>query len=942
MPNIIEIRVQALNEVGAGLDAAKSDARAAGEQIASALGGTGAQAGDEFASAFAERVDEQAAVTAEDWASYAEMFGAPGVEAGTAFAEGVAAGVEVIEETIEQQVDVVLDMVKAKVLSAEQAVAVLAGQEPKTSGFTDQLGAQRLTGTWASASAALKDYGAEEANVAITTAMLAEAQDELLGSQTALVQMSQMMAEGSEFSAEVQAKTFAAVAEAQRGLTVATMTQVAAQTQLTAAVLREESALEDETTAMQALASAATSMGVSIDDLTQQIDLGETATLNLAAADARAELQAQQLADAQLQLAAANITLVDTYARLAAGEEVSADAQRAALAGVSSAQRGVEQLGGSVGALAKDTEQASGHMSGLANVMYGPAGMAVFGLMAVLPLLSGMFSQNAVTASAFTSAVQQDSNAVGDNTAATIQQILAKSDLADISRTLGLSQAQLIEYAAGEANVQAAVTAAYNAKQAALGSTKDTEQVHSKAQLEGATSAQLQSQALAGQKATLDQVTSAVQAAIVQDKAQSDALLAAEQTTQIYNAAVDALGSKMLLQVESTQMSNEATARYGAQILAAESTQQFMNAAVAAAGVNMELQAHATDIANEATAQYGYQVIAMHEQLTSMNAALDASQVSMLEQAQTSAQASVGLLGLGDAQSQVNYQLVDAEEQYTASTTQANAYAAALTALSGTTNTLLGAEAAFTTSLGQLDTAVKSNGTSLDVTTTKGAANVTMFTQVATAADKAAAAVYQHEVNTEGATKAYDDANAKLLAEKDAFEQAAEKAGFNKTAVQQLADELYQLPSNIDIGMNVDTEKAKKGVKGLIEWIDAQSGAVTVFENSAGQVWSPGSGASRAQAVGGPSSAAAVGGGRSGWTQVDEQGPELMNMPNGTLVMPHANREALAAAGALGGGGRGGGSVEIRFGGNTDGAFASAFMALVRNGDITILKKAIV
>src|SRR6185503_4959644 len=139
-----------------------------------------------------------------------------------------------------------------------------------------------------------------------------------------------------------------------------------------------------------------------------------------------------------------------------------------------------------------------------------------------------------------------------------------------------------------------------------------------------------------------------------------------------------------------------------------------------------------------------------------------------------------------------NYQVTSSLDavvtKYDEAKTEGNAYLQVLDALDGSTQTLLSTEAAFTTSLSGISAAVKANGTSLDVNSAKGAANITVLTGIATAADKAAAAVYQNEVNTKGSIQAYQDATTKLGQEKQAFEDAAIKAGFNRDQVKALAD----------------------------------------------------------------------------------------------------------------------------------------------------------
>lgn len=525
---------------------------------------------------------------------------------------------------------------------------------------------------------------------------------------------------------------------------------------------------------------------------------------------------------------------------------------------------------------AASADKAAGSMGGLGSVLMGPVGYGLFSLAYFLPMIGGLFSSGAVSASVFTQAVQQDSNAVGDNTAKVIAQTLAKSDLSAISSQLGLSQAQLIEYAAGEANVQQQVVQAYQAKLKAL---QETEQAQGRvtAGRSGANATDptaVSISQLQQQKAALDQVAQAVAVSIQQSAEQSSALYAAEQTNQIYSAAVRAVAASQLLNAQNTLISNQATAQFGSQVLAVESTVQYMTNAMHAANITLQ------------------------------------------QQTLLSAENSVGLLNLGTSQNSLNQSLVLGETAYSQSTQEANAYGTALTSLNGDTVTLLGSEASFTTSLNSLTTSIKTNGDSLDVNTAKGAANVQTVIAIANAADKAAVAVYQNEVNTKGSTLAYEDANAKLQQEKTAFENQAIAAGMSKDKVKQLADELFQLPSAKDIPINVNTQPAMNGLAEVINRINSSSGTVTIYETPSGTVFSSGGG-NKAKAVGGPSSGyAATGGARYANTVMNEYGPEAVNLPNGSMVVPAANTAALMEQMGVGFGG--GGKLVVEWvGGNS-------------------------
>lgn len=81
----------------------------------------------------------------------------------------------------------------------------------------------------------------------------------------------------------------------------------------------------------------------------------------------------------------------------------------------------------------------------------------------------------------------------------------------------------------------------------------------------------------------------------------------------------------------------------------------------------------------------------------------------------------------------------------------------------------------------------------------------------------------------------------------------------------------------------------------------------------------------------------AAGGIARNMAMVGARGAELVGLPPGSTVIPNGQSERMmnAAAQAIAGGGQGGG-VSVTFRGNLDGAFATAFMMLVRAGQIQI------
>ena len=83
---------------------------------------------------------------------------------------------------------------------------------------------------------------------------------------------------------------------------------------------------------------------------------------------------------------------------------------------------------------------------------------------------------------------------------------------------------------------------------------------------------------------------------------------------------------------------------------------------------------------------------------------------------------------------------------------------------------------------------------------------------------------------------------------------------------------------------------------------------------------------------------AAGGGPRGSQTLVGEHGPEIVDLPYGSMVHSNGDSARMMAQGAAG---PPAGPLEMVFSGDLDTAFASAFMMLVRNGKITIRSQAV-
>lgn len=332
--------------------------------------------------------------------------------------------------------------------------------------------------------------------------------------------------------------------------------------------------------------------------------------------------------------------------------------------------------------------------------------------------------------------------------------------------------------------------------------------------------------------------------------------------------------------------------------------------------------------AKNTTTSYASAATAALSPAQSFTQALIGQQQQLAAQADKAGVSAVAAISLGGSQSILNGLMGDAVTTYTLATGAAGGYQSVLTALNGTTSSLLSTEAGFTIALDGVAKAAQANGTSLDVNNAKGAQNIQTFTGLADSAQKAAVAVYQNEVQTQGANKAFADANTKLQQEKLAFEAAAEKAGFNKQQVQQLADELFKLPTDINVDVNANTTPAQAAVRGLLNNIDNSSAYVQVYAtggNPGGKAYLPNAHGGIIGGIG----AAATGGIHGSLTKMNEQGEEMVRLPSGSMVMSHPDtmREIGRRQDSAGGG-----PLQVEWIGGPGGELEQLIWAWLRKG----------
>jgi len=439
-----------------------------------------------------------------------------------------------------------------------------------------------------------------------------------------------------------------------------------------------------------------------------------------------------------------------------------------------------EQSGGVLGKLSGAASGASGILGKMAGVVGGPWGLAIG---AGIGLASGLAAA------------------------------LMNAD--DATKAITVDQATLSDAVAKDGAHAGEATSAYIAAQAQLSGLAD------EAKSAGVPLDLLTQAALGNTKALGELETSTSHANEAQRQQQ---LVGSELLT-----GQDGLNTSMATGVnrlnESLVVTNSLTT----------TNQQLIN--------SVKAQAQQTADAINKQTEYNAATMALNNSTNIFDATMSAEYQKLQQKAQVTGQNAAAALNLGTNQTALNMSLADSVNQYTMATSQAGGYQSVLAALNGTESTLLGSEAQFAIALAGVSQAAQANGHSLDQNDAKGAQNIVTFTGLATSAQKAAVAVYQSEVSTKGASVAYDDANTKLKQEKQAFIDAADKAGFQKDKVKELANELFQLPKDVPIDITADTQKAIALANGAVKYIDSLTGTITVqAQNGTGVSYNPGSG----------------------------------------------------------------------------------------------------
>lgn len=193
--------------------------------------------------------------------------------------------------------------------------------------------------------------------------------------------------------------------------------------------------------------------------------------------------------------------------------------------------------------------------------------------------------------------------------------------------------------------------------------------------------------------------------------------------------------------------------------------------------------------------------------------------------------------------------------------------------------------------------ALEKNGKTHDNNTEKGRDNNDMLDKLAKSALDHAAAMSKDGKGVAEVNKHMTDARARYIA-------AARAMGYSAQEATDLANQLKLVPKNIRIDVLYRDAAARANLASFKRAVDSLDGRVinvSTYVRGANIIPGAGGGKMFVQAAGGitPHSAAETGGARNGGTLINEAGPEVVRLPNGSNVATAGATRALAERGLL-------------------------------------------
>lgn len=267
------------------------------------------------------------------------------------------------------------------------------------------------------------------------------------------------------------------------------------------------------------------------------------------------------------------------------------------------------------------------------------------------------------------------------------------------------------------------------------------------------------------------------------------------------------------------------------------------------------------------------------------------------DSADKSATATLAALELTNGTDQLTTGLYRTLLAYNSATTGAQGYNTALQALNGTQASLDDAQNTMAQDLLNLKSSFKANKDSMDLNTQAGINNRQALSAAAQSAVKLATSQYEANGNM-------GQANRTLQQQEQAIIKATGATGKARDAVKAYLDQIMHIPTNVTTNVHANTSPALSSLNGLIQRIDKSSGTVQIYATANNPSGGRALGEAHGGIIGGIG-AAATGGPRGSWTQINEQGIEAVKLPFGAHVLPHAdtmrilNQQSVASAVAV-------------------------------------------
>lgn len=211
--------------------------------------------------------------------------------------------------------------------------------------------------------------------------------------------------------------------------------------------------------------------------------------------------------------------------------------------------------------------------------------------------------------------------------------------------------------------------------------------------------------------------------------------------------------------------------------------------------------------------------------------------------------------------------------------------------MAGGVLTLSEAQISYQDSLAAASESIKENGKNLDLATEAGRTNQGALNDLASSTWDTITAMEQQSASVEEVRGFMEGARAEFI-------QTAMSMGMSADQANKLADRLGLIPGKYTAEVRVDAG----GVEGLLSRIRGSLSSIggAIANINWGRVYGRQHGGITGSAdIWG----AASGGLRHSSTMVNEAGPEAINLPNGSTVLPAGTTRALADSGAFSGGG---------------------------------------